>query len=132
MTGLEILIKAHSGLRWVVLALVVMGVGRAGWSWLTAQRYQRVDRLWGALSGGLMYVQIVLGFVIFFLLEPEVRPAYWHPVLMVLAAVSVHLGALFARRLGKDHQKHYAHLLAYLVGLLLILLGVYVVRGSLF
>jgi formate hydrogenlyase subunit 3/multisubunit Na+/H+ antiporter MnhD subunit len=78
-----------------------------------------------------MDIQIVLGFVIFFLLDQELRPTYWHPVLMVLAAVSIHLGALFARRSGKDHQKHYAHLLAHLVGLLLILLGVYVVRGSL-
>jgi formate hydrogenlyase subunit 3/multisubunit Na+/H+ antiporter MnhD subunit len=132
MTGLEILIKAHSGLRWVVLALVVMGIGRAGWGWLTAQGYTPFDRRWGAICSGLLDLQVVLGFVIFFLLDPELRPAYWHPVLMILAAVSVHLGSVLARRTGGDRQRHYAHLLAYLTGLLLVLLGVYAVRGTLF
>ncbi len=132
MSGLEILIQAHSGVRWVVLALIVMGVGRAGWSWLASSPYQKLDRLWGALCSGLIDFQIVLGFVIFFLVNPEARPTHWHPALMVLAAVSLHMGALFARRLGADRQRHYAHLLSYLVGLLLILLGVYTVRGSLF
>lgn len=132
MTGLEILIKAHSGLRWVVLALVVMGIGRAGRSWLTSQRYHQFDRLLGALSSGFMDVQILLGGAIFFLLDPELRPTYWHPVLMALAAVSLHLGALLARRAGEDRQRQHAHLVAYLTSLLLILLGVYAVRSSLF
>jgi hypothetical protein len=95
---IEILTKAHSGLRWVVLALILLGIARAAWD----------------------------------LLDPEVRPSLWHPALMLTAAVSVHLGTIFARRLKEDRRKHYAHLLAYLVGLLFVLLGVYAVRGSLF
>ncbi|MCL6642138.1 MAG: hypothetical protein K6T71_02285 [Candidatus Bipolaricaulota bacterium] len=130
---IEILIKAHSGVRWLVLALILIGIGRAGWGWLNSQNYAKLDRVWGAISSGLMDLQILLGFVIFFLLGWESRPSLlWHLTLMLTAAVSVHLGTIFARRLAEDRRKHYAHLLAYLIGLLLVLLGVYAVRGSLF
>lgn len=132
MSGLEIVIKAHSGLRWLVLAFLVIGVGRAGWGWLTTQRYQRADRVWGAVTSGLMDVQVVLGLVIFFWLDPVVRPTLWHLILGVLAAVSVHGGSLAARRSTEDRRRQYAHLLGYLIGLLLVLLGIYAVRGSLF
>ncbi len=132
MTTLEILIKAHSGLRWVVIALLGIGIGRAGWGWLSSLSYANFDRLWGRLSIVLIDLQILLGVVIFFLLDPAVRPSLWHPALMLAAAVSIHGGAIFARRLTDDRRKHYAHLLAYLVGLLLVLLGIYTVRGSLF
>ncbi len=132
MTGLEILIKAHSGLRWLVLALIVIGIGRAGWGWLSSPAYSRFDRIWGAISSALIDLQILLGVVIFFLLDAEARPSLWHPGLMISAALSVHLGAIFARRSTEDRRKHYAHLLAYLIGLLLVLLGIRVVRGSLF
>jgi len=129
---IEILIKAHSDLRWVVLALLIIGIGRAGWGWLGSPSYAKFDRVWGALSSGLMDLQILLGVLIFFLLDPAVRPSLWHPALMFIAAVSVHLGTVFARHLTEGRRKHYAHLLAYLVGLLFVLLGVYAVRGSLF
>jgi hypothetical protein len=129
---IEILTKAHSGLRWVVLALILLGIARAAWGWLGSPSYAKFDRMWGALSSGLMDLQILLGVIIFFLVDPEVRPSLWHPALMLTAAVSVHLGTIFARRLKEDRRKHYAHLLAYLVGLLFVLLGVYAVRGSLF
>lgn len=132
MTGLEILTKAHSGLRWVVLALIVIGIGRAGWGWLSSPSYTQFDRLWGAISSALIDFQILLGAVIFFLLDSQMRPSLWHPALMLFAAGSIHLGTIFARRLTEDRRKHYAHLLAYLVSLLFILLGVYAVRGSLF
>ncbi len=129
---IEILIEAHSGLRWVVLALLLLGIGRAAWGWLGSPAYAKFDRVWGAISSGLMDLQILLGVIIFFLLDPEVRPSLWHPALMLAAAVSVHVGTVFARRLTEDRRKHYAHLLAYLVGLLFVLLGVYAVRSSLF
>ncbi len=129
---IEILIKAHSGVRWVVLALLLLGIGRAAWGWLGSPSYAKFDRVWGGISIGLMDLQILLGVIIFFLLEPEVRPSLWHPALMLIAAVSVHLGTVFARRVKENRRKHYAHLLAYLVSLLFVLLGVYAVRGSLF
>lgn len=128
---IEILLRAHGDLRWVVLLLVVIGIGRAVWGWLSSPPYSTFDRLWGALISALMDLQILLGFVIFFLLAPPARPTLWHPALMLGGALSVHLGAIFARRLPENRRKHYAQLLAYLVGLLLILLGIRVVRGSL-
>ncbi len=132
MTGLEILIKAHSGLRWVVLALIIVGIARAAWGWLGSPSYGKFDHVWGAVSSGVIDLQILLGVLIFFLIDTALRPSWWHPALMLLAAVSVHVGAIVARRATEDRRKHYAHLLAYLVSLLLILLGVYAVRGSLF
>ncbi len=132
MTGLEILVKAHAGLRWVVLVFFAIGIGRAAWGWLSSPSYTKFDRTWGALSSALIDLQILLGVVIFFLLDLELRPSLWHPALMLAAAVSSHLGTILARRLAEDRRRHYAHLLAYLVGLLLVLLGIRVVRGSLF
>ncbi|MFN4217952.1 MAG: hypothetical protein ACK4HB_01490 [Candidatus Bipolaricaulia bacterium] len=132
MTGLEIVVKAHAGLRWVVLALLVIGIGRAGWGWLGSPSYTKLDRIWGALSSALIDLQILLGVVIFLLLDAELRPSLWHPALMIAAAASIHVGTSVARRLAEDRRRHYAHLLAYLVSLLLVLLGIRVVRGSLF
>ncbi|MCX8103136.1 MAG: hypothetical protein N3E42_01665 [Candidatus Bipolaricaulota bacterium] len=129
---IEVLLRAHGDLRWVVLALIIVGIGRAGWGWFGSPTYSRFDRLWGAISSALMDLQILLGFVIFFLLAPPARPTLWHPAFMIGAALSVHLGAIFARRLTEDRRKHYVQLLAYLVGLLFVLLGIRVVRGSIF
>lgn len=129
---IEILIKAHAGVRWVVLALIALGIGRAGWAWLGSPSYTKLDRLWGALSAGVMDLQILLGLVIFFVLAPETRPTLWHPALMLGAALSVHLGVVVARRLSDDRRRQYVQLLAYLISLLLVLLGIYAVRGSLF
>ncbi len=129
---IEILIKAHEGVYWMVLALIALGIGRAGWAWLSSPSYTKLDRLWGALSAGVMDLQILLGLVIFFVLAPETRPTLWHPALMLGAALSVHLGVVLARRLSDDRRRQYVQLLAYLISLLLVLLGIYAVRGSLF
>ncbi len=124
---IEILIKAHSGLRWLVLLAIVVGV--FGWArgWWGAVQYQKQRRVWGMVYSVLLDVQLALGLVIFFMLSAW--KGLWHPIFMILAVGSAHVGTVLGRQPPERAQPHWS-LLAYVLSCLLVLLGLaFVPRG---
>ncbi|MCI2430667.1 hypothetical protein LM602_08460 [Candidatus Acetothermia bacterium] len=120
MTLEEILLKAHSGIRWLVLLAMVVGVFGLlrGW-WRTAQ-YQQERRVWGLVYSVLLDLQLVLGALLFFMLS-----AWWnlaHPITMVLAVGCAHVGTILGR-LPPERANPSLQMLAYALSYLFILLG---------
>lgn len=120
MSILEILIRAHSGLRWLVLLAIVVGI--FGWArgWWGAAQYQKQRRVWGMVYSVLLDVQLVLGLLIFFMLPAW--PNLWHPLSMILAVGSAHVGTILGRQPPERVQPHWP-VLAYTLSYLLVLFG---------
>lgn len=121
MTLPEILLKAHEGIRWLVLLTMIVGLfGMVrGW-WRAAEHQQRERRMWGLVYSVLMDLQLLLGVMLLFMLS-----AWWnwpHALLMVLAVACAHAGTILERLpLGRSTPS--MPLLAYLVSFLLVLVG---------
>lgn len=127
MSILEILGKAHSGLRWLVLLAIVVGVLGLVRGWWRTAEYQKERRVWGMVYSVLLDVQLTLGLLIFFMLSAW--PNLWHPISMILAVGSAHVGTILGRQPPERAQPHW-QMLAYILSYLLILLGLsFVPRG---
>ena len=94
---MNILIMAHSGLRWLVLLVAVVAIVKFLMGWLRRSPYIGMDR--GLMAGftGLMDLQVALG-IIFLLWNgftgtgfPRFRLE--HGLVMIVAAVVAHLSA---------------------------------------
>lgn len=127
MTILEILIKAHSGFRWLVLLAIVVGVWGLVRGWWGAAQYQKQRRVWGIVYSVLLDVQLALGLLIFFMLSAW--SSLWHPISMILAVGCAHFGTILGRQPPERAKPHWP-MLAYILSYLLILFGLaFVPRG---
>ncbi len=123
---------AHSGLRWVVLVLLILAVAGAYRSWK------------GGAAGGKMplyamiatHVQLLLGLWLYFISsyvkftegfmkDPLLRfYSVEHLTLMLLAILTITIGYSRAKRKPTEEGRGRTTFLYYLIGLLLILLAI--------
>jgi hypothetical protein len=131
----------HSWLRWAVLGLVLLAVGRsiAGLSsrraWLPAD--DRVIRLFGIT----LDVQVLVGLLLYFLLSPITKGAmaefgeamansawrFWaveHGFGMLVAVALAHIGKVRVRKATDSGRKHKTVLIFYGLALLVMLLAI--------
>ncbi len=129
-----ILVKAHSGLRWVVLLLLVAAVITAFRKWQGRANYSATDNkiyLFALIS---VHIQLVLGLVLYFispkvnfeLISDKLYRFYTveHTVGMLLAIVLITVGRSRSRRMSGDGLKHRTVAIFYGIGLLLILVSI--------
>lgn len=114
----SLVLTLHSWNRWLVLLALLATLGRAYWGWLARCPYLPADRRLGALLTGLLHLQLVLGFTLYFALSPwTMRRAtapsptvqFWsvtHISLMLIAIVVAQLGQSLARRAATDAARH--------------------------
>ncbi|TVT37372.1 hypothetical protein FNT36_23500 [Hymenobacter setariae] len=131
----------HSWNRWAVLLALLMALGLAYRGWLGALPYQRADRLAGNVLTGLLHLQLLLGFTLYFGLSPWTkmaaanRAAAWHDPtlrfwsithisLMLTAIVVAQIGQSIAKRTAADAARHRWAALSYSVATALLLLGI--------
>ena len=126
----------HSWNRWLVLLALLATLGRAYWGWLARRPYLPTDRRLGSLLTGLLHVQLVLGFTLYFALSPwTMRRAaapgatvqFWsvtHISLMLTAIVVAQLGQSLARRAATDAARHRWSAVSLSLATGLILLGI--------
>ena len=142
---MNILLMAHSGLRWIILLVAVVAVIKFALGWLQGSAFKGMDR--GLMSGfsGLMDLQATLG--LFFLIlilwnrnrliesnDPICAilacffPTYAvvHGVIMVTAAVVAHLPARWKN--ADDKTRFRKNMFAILISLALVLVGIFVLR----
>jgi hypothetical protein len=129
-----ILVKAHSGLRWVALLLLVAAVIVAFRKWQGRANYSATDNklyLWTLIA---VHLQLVLGLVLFFI-SPKVNFSMIsdklyrfytveHTVGMLIAIALITVGRSRSRRMTGDALKHRTVAIFYGIGLLLILLSI--------
>ncbi len=121
---MTVLVSIHSFIRWLILAAGIIAIVRAAWGWLKGLECARPDNMLGGVFTGLVDLNILIGVVLLILEwnDPE-RPTLLHPLTMLLAAVVAH----GTRVLGRKREARTRHLyqgLGFLVGFVLILIGI--------
>ncbi len=127
MSALELLVKAHEGIRWLVLLAIVVGVWGLVRGWWSAAQYQRRRGVWEVLYTVLLDVQLALGVLLFILLAEAAWPPLGHPLAMILAIGAAHVGMRLSRRESAPARWT---LLAFGLSILFVLVGLtFVPRG---
>lgn len=124
--------QAHSGWRYVVLALIVIVIIKALIGWLGKQRWSSLDAnlmLWSRVA---VYIQIVLGIVLYLLLQRWSSMAFTgsHVIPALLAVGGVEFGAARAKKSSGSRKFMFAFI-GFVIALILIY-GALVTVGGLF
>lgn len=130
---MNILLLAHSGLRWLIILVALIAIIRFLIGWLSGSQFKGMDR--GLMAGfsGLMDLQATLG-IIFLLWNGFTSsgfPRYRleHGLIMIVAAVVAHLSARWKN--ADDTTRFRTNLLLIAASLLLVVIGLLVLPGGL-
>lgn len=120
----------HSIVRWLIVVAGVLGLGKFLMGWLRNSGFTKMDRGLSAGFSGLMDLQVLLGFLLFFWsgLAGGGFAMYRieHMVTMLVAAVVAHLPSFM-----KKAQNQFAvRILAIVGALVLVFLGVALLPGG--
>ena len=128
------LLHAHSGLRWVVLVLLVAATFKALMKWRSNVSYSDGDRKLNLFAMISMHVQLLLGLVLFFMSGrvdfAQMKDAMFrfftveHSVMMLAAIALVTIGHSKAKKATDDAKKFKTIFTFYLIALVLILAGI--------
>lgn len=133
---MDILKHAHSGLRWVVLVLLLAAIVNAFSKWRGRKPFTEGDRKLGLFTFISTHIQLLVGLVLYFMSpnvvfaassmkEPQLRFfLVEHIALMVLAIAVISIGYSRAKRALEDSQKFRTTFLFFLIGLILILIAI--------
>lgn len=127
----EILVRSHSGLRWVVLALLVYAIVNAMLSRHRGE-YLKKDKMINLFAMVFLHIQLLLGLILYFISPKVVFVEGWmkapqarffgleHIAVMVLAIALVTIGRRKAENEPVARKKHSKIMLWYTIGLILI------------
>ncbi len=128
------LIHAHSGLRWVVLVLLVAATFKALMKWRSNVSYSEGDRKLNLFTMISMHVQLLLGLALIFMSDKvnfsQMKDAMYrffsveHSVMMLLAIALVTIGHSKAKKATDDAKKFKTIFTFYLIALLLVLVAI--------
>ena len=130
---MEILVRAHSGLRWVVLGLLVYAIFNA---LRKKDFYAKSDRLVNMFAMVSLHIQLVIGLILYFTSVKVSFVEGWmknqllrfygmeHILLMIIAIVLVTIGHAKAKRASEPSKKNKTILLFYAIGLILIIASI--------
>ena len=128
---MEVLIKAHSGLRYIVLLLLVIAIINALMN-LKSDKYEKKDKMINLFTMIFIHIQLLIGLVLYFF-GPKVNFSQWiegisnvhffaveHLAMMLLAIILITLGRKKAELQALPKQKHKMIFRYYGLGLILI------------
>lgn len=131
----DVLRSSHSGLRWIVLGLLLTAIFGAA-SNLKSGKYEKSSKMINLFTMIVIHLQVTLGAVMAFLSGKVAYVEGWmknpqyrffgleHILLMVLAAVLITIGRKKAEKATDPNRKHKLILIWYLIGLIIILAGI--------
>lgn len=130
------LLHAHSGLRWILLVLIVWALFKSITGWMGKKDYQKSDRLAALLAMAFTHVQLLLGLALYFIspkvkfesgiMENSVLRFYTveHISMMIIAIALITIGFSTAKRLTEAVDKHRRVAIMYGLGLLIMLASI--------
>lgn len=130
------LIHAHSGLRWVVLGLLLWAIANAFSGWKNRKAYTAGDKKVHLFAMISVHVQILIGFILYALnwggkvnfgeMANKVIRFFSveHVFIMVIAAIVITIGFSRGKRMTDDAAHFKFIFWTYLIGLVLILAGI--------
>lgn len=129
------LIAAHSGLRYIVLALLLIAIINAIVN-LKKENYLKKDKMINLFAMIFIHIQLLLGLALYFL-GPKVNFSSWlqgventhffaveHALMMILAVILITLGRKKAEKQALVSRKHKMILRYYGLGLILIFIAI--------
>lgn len=134
---MNIVFHAHSGLRWLVLAGVVLILIKSIVGLISNGSYGKFDKILGSATVGFMDLQLLLGLVLYFgysgytknltfnMEDAEVR--FWsveHLLLMLLAIVSAHVGKVISKRSDDPSVQFKFQAIFFGLSLVLMIVGI--------
>ncbi len=131
-----ILKHAHSGLRWVVLLLLLAAIANAWAKWRSSKQYTDSDRKLALFAFISAHVQLALGLILYFIsplvqfnsntMSDKILRFYSveHLITMLLAIAVITIGYSKAKKGVETALKFRSIFIYYLIGLLLILAGI--------
>ena len=128
------LVHAHSGLRWIVLVLLVIAVVVAVSKWLGNKGFTDGDRKLNLFTLIAVHTQFIIGLILLFI-SPKVDFSMMaeklyrfysaeHPTGMLIAIILVTIGYSSAKRVASATGKHRLIGILYGLGLVLILASI--------
>lgn len=123
---IEFLIQAHSGWRWIVLALIVVSVIKMLLGLLGRQSWTNLDDRLLSFSRIAVYIQVVLGIILYIMVQKwaDMRFTGEHVIMAFLALGGLEFGAGRAKKAQKDTDKFRFAVIGFGIGLLLILVAI--------
>ena len=128
------LVHAHSGLRWLALALLLAAVFVSISRWIGNKSFTEGNRKLYLFTLISVHLQLVLGLILYFIspkvnfnaLSDRIIRFYTveHITIMLLAIVIITIGYSRSKRATSDKQKHRLVGITYGIGLGLILAGI--------
>lgn len=134
---MEILVKSHSGLRWVVLILLVAAIFNAVGA-MNKGKYEKKDKMLNLFTMVSLHTQLLLGLILYFVnhnhkinftagwMKDAVNRFYGmeHILMMLIAIVLVTIGRKKAEKAEDSKAKHKKIVVFYTIALLLILAAI--------
>ncbi len=129
------LIHTHSGLRWVVLILLLAAIGRA-FARKNVGLYEKSDKMINLFAMVSLHTQLLLGLILYFTSPKVTFIQGWmkvsqsrfygmeHIAVMLIAIVLVTIGRRKAENATEPAKKHKTIALWYTIGLILILASI--------
>jgi hypothetical protein len=137
----DLLLFAHSWLRWLVLLAVLMAVARAAGGVSTRRPWTPVDDRAGMWTTASLDLQMLIGIVLYGFLSPVTKSAFVdmaaamraapirffvveHPVGMIVAIALAHIGRGRVRKAATSEAKHKTALIFFGLALVVLLLSI--------
>lgn len=134
---MNIVFHAHSGLRWLVLAGVVVILLKSIVGLISNGSYGKFDKILGSATVGLMDMQLLLGLVLYFGYSPYTKnltfnmgnaeERFWsveHLLLMLLAIVAAHVGKVISKKSQDASVQFKYQTIFFGISLLLMIAGI--------
>lgn len=133
-TVVNILIKSHSGLRWIVLVLLVAAIVNAAMK-KKSGTYSAGDKKLNLFAMMFLHIQLLIGFALYFT-SPKVDFEYMfenpmnrfygleHVFGMLLAIILATVGYSKSKRADDNNKKHRTIFIAYFFALILIVASI--------
>jgi hypothetical protein len=133
-----IFLVIHSFLRWLVLFSLILGIITALSGVLRPRIYTKWDNRLREASVGFSHLQLILGFVLYFLLSPLTKSymaqgtqdvyeiwffGIYHFLMMFSAIILLSIGSSIIKRNSSDQAKFVNTLIYFCLTLLIILLA---------
>lgn len=113
--------QAHSGWRWIVLLLIIIVIIKALIGWLGKQSWTNLDSNLLRFSRIAIYIQVVLGVILFLLLQKWGSMAIigGHVVPALLAVGGIEFGAARAKK-SAGNKKFMFAFIGFIIALVLL------------
>jgi hypothetical protein len=132
---MNILVAAHSGLRWIALLLLIFTVFKAIAGLSGKKSYLPMDKKLATFTVMFFHIQLVLGFILFFgnkwytqfgsMKEPVIRFfTVEHTLGMLIAIVLLTIGSAKAKRASSDEKKFKTIAWTFAIALLIVLASI--------